>query len=187
MEERVVANETLPFAERCGPWALIAGGSEGVGGSWASAIATTWRGPSVFRGAAGTNVLWTKAETEVREEHGVEVRTLSVDITSPNLLQHIDEVAHDLEVGMSVHNVGSTEREIAGPLLDDSLDVTVKTIRCQLRRDTFRAHVHERDAGAWPGRDRFFAIRKITGMAGQPLEATYSAAKALSWVFAEAS
>ena len=39
MEDHIVANETLPFAERYGPWALITGGSEGVGGSWASAIA----------------------------------------------------------------------------------------------------------------------------------------------------
>ena len=95
------------FAERYGPWALITGGSEGVGGSWASAIAA--RGVNVVLVARRANVLEAKAK-ELRAEHGVEVRTLSVDITAPDLLERLDAVTHDLDVGMLVHNVGSTER-----------------------------------------------------------------------------
>ena len=57
------------------------------------------RGVNLVLVARRANVLETKA-TEVREEHGVEVRTLSVDITSPDLLERLDEVTHDLEVGM---------------------------------------------------------------------------------------
>ena len=155
-----MANETLPFAERYGPWALITGGSEGVGGSWASAIAA--RGVNLVLVARRVNVLEAKA-TEVRQEHGVEVRTLSVDITSPDLLERLDEVTHDLDIGMLVHNVGSTERN-HGWFLDDSLDVTVKTIavNCVATAEA-RAHVRERDARAWPGRDRLHGLSHRDG------------------------
>jgi short-subunit dehydrogenase len=176
-----VANETLPFAERYGPWALITGGSEGVGGSWASAIAA--RGVNLVLVARRANVLEAKA-TEVREEHGVEVRTLSVDITSPDLLERLDEVTHDLEIGMLVHNVGSTERN-HGWFLDDSLDVTVKTIAVNCVATAKLAHTYARGMRE-RGRGGIVFMGSLTGMAGQPLEATYSAAKAFSQVFAEA-
>ena len=177
----MVANETLPFAERYGPWALVTGGSEGVGGSWASAIAA--RGVNVVLVARRANVLEAKA-TELRDEHGVEVRTLSVDITGPDLLERLDEVTHDLEVGMLVHNVGSTERN-HGWFLDDSLDVTVKTIEVNCVATAKLAHTYARGMRE-RGRGGIVFMGSLTGMAGQPLEATYSAAKAFSQVFAEA-
>ena len=172
--------QSLTFAERYGPWALVTGGSEGVGGSWASAIAA--RGVNVVLLARRPDVLEAKA-TELREEHGVDVRTLSVDITGSDLLERLDEVTHDLEVGMLVHNVGSVERN-HGWFLDDSLDVTVKTIGDYHTGALENSHSALEGMRAVAGRIVFMG--SLTGMAGQPLEATYSAAKAFSQVFAEA-
>ena len=133
--------------------------------------------------ARRANVLEAKAK-ELREEHGVEVRTLSVDITSPDLLERLDAVTHDLDVGMLVHNVGSTERN-HGWFLDDSLDVTVKTIEVNCVATAKLAHTYARGMRD-RGRGGIVFMGSLTGMAGQPLEATYSAAKAFSQVFAEA-
>ena len=133
--------------------------------------------------ARRANVLETKA-TELRDEHGVDVRTLSVDITAPDLLERLDAVTHDLEVGMLVHNVGSTERN-HGWFLDDSLEVTMKTIEVNCLATAKLAHAFARGMRD-RGRGGIVFMGSLTGMAGQPLEATYSAAKAFSQVFAEA-
>jgi uncharacterized protein len=171
----------LTFAERYGPWALITGGSEGVGGSWASAIAA--RGVNVILLARRPAVLEAKA-TEVRQEHGVDVRTLSVDITGSDLLERLAEVTHDVEVGLLVHNVGSVDRN-HGWFLDDSLDVTVKTIEVNCIATAKLAHTYAKGMRD-RGRGGIVFVGSMTGMAGQPLEATYSAAKAFSQVLAEA-
>ena len=77
------------FAERYGPWALVAGASEGIGADFARRIA-----------AAGVNVvlLARRAEplealaAEIRGRSGVEVRTGRVDLTSPTLLEDLAPV-----------------------------------------------------------------------------------------------
>ena len=127
---------------------------------------------------------WRRRRPNCATEHGVEVRTLSVDITSPDLLERLDEVTHDLDIGMLVHNVGSTERN-HGWFLDDSLDVTVKTIEVNCIATAKLAHTYARGMRD-RGRGGIVFMGSLTGMAGQPLEATYSAAKAFSQVFAEA-
>jgi len=169
------------FAERYGPWALVTGGSEGVGGSWASAIAA--RGVNVVLLARRADVLESKA-SELREEHRIDVRTVSVDITAPDLLERLDAVTHDLEVGLLVHNVGAVDRN-HGWFLDDSLEVTVKTIEVNCIVPAKLVHTYARQMRD-RGRGGIVLVGSLAGMAGQPLEATYSAAKAFSQVFAEA-
>jgi short-subunit dehydrogenase len=169
------------FAEQYGPWALVTGGSEGVGGSWASAIAA--RGVNVVLLARRAELLESKA-SELRAEHGIDVRTVSADVTAPDVLERLGTVTHDLEIGLLVHNVGSVERD-HGWFLDDSLDATMKTIEVNCIAPVKLVHTyarHMRDRG----RGGIVLIGSLAGMAGQPLEATYSAAKAFSQVFAEA-
>ena len=171
----------VEFRARYGPWALITGGSEGVGASWASAIAA--RGVNVVVMARRADVLETKAN-ELRADHGVEVRTISLDITAEDLLERLGEVTEDLEIGLLVHNVGSWERD-HGWFLDDPLDVGVKTIEVNCVAPmklaaTYGKGMRDR------GRGGIVFVGSMSGMAGQALEATYSAAKAFSQHFAEA-
>jgi len=168
------------FRARYGPWALITGGSEGVGGSWASAIAA--RGVNLVLLARRADVLEAKA-IELREE-GVEVRTIALDITAEDLLERLDEITNDVEVGLLVHNVGSWERD-HGWFLDDPIEVGVKTIEVNCVTPMKLASAYGQGM-----RDRrrggIVLVGSMSGMAGQALEATYSAAKAFSQHFAEA-
>jgi uncharacterized protein len=168
------------FRARYGPWAVITGGSEGVGGSWASAIAA--RGVNIVLLARRADVLEAKA-LELRDQ-GIEVRTLSLDITADDLLERLGELTDDLEVGLLVHNVGSWERD-HGWFLDDPLEVGVKTIEVNCitpmkLASTYGKGMRDR------GRGGIILVGSMSGMAGQALEATYSAAKAFSQHFAEA-
>src|SRR5262245_63299472 len=168
------------FRARYGPWALITGGSEGVGASWANAIAA--RGLHLVLMARRLETL-EEAAARLRQGHGVDVRTVSLDITDPDLLARLDEVTHDLEIGLVVHNVGSWERD-HGWFLDDTLDQGVKVIEVNCVAPMKLAHTYGqgmRDRG----RGGVVLVGSMSGMAGQALEATYSAAKAFSQHFAE--
>ena len=93
------------FPDKYGPWALIAGGSEGVGESFARQLAVT-----------GINlVLLARRELplsalagSIRSEHRVEVRTLSVDLTDADLLDQVKLVTQDIDIGLLIYNAGST-------------------------------------------------------------------------------
>src|SRR5579862_6273069 len=97
----------MTMNEQYGPWALIAGGSEGVGASFAHKLA-----------AAGIHLvlLARKPEPldvlarEVRDRHGVEVRTVSVDLTAPDALDRVRAIADDVEVGCLIYNAGTDNK-----------------------------------------------------------------------------
>src|ERR687891_336898 len=80
---------------RYGPWAIIAGGSEGMGPEFAQQLA-----------ADGFDVVLLARKVEPLEETaalvrktGVEVRTLSVDLTDPDVVDRIRTVTDDIDVG----------------------------------------------------------------------------------------
>ena len=89
--------------ELYGPWALIVGGSEGIGEHLARKL-----------GAAGINLVLIARKPEplaetaraIRTQSDVEVRTLQLDIARDDMLERVREVTNGLDVGLLVHNVG---------------------------------------------------------------------------------
>jgi short-subunit dehydrogenase len=170
----------MEFARRYGPWALVTGGSEGVGLEWCRELASNGvnlvmlaRRALVLEGAA--------AELEAA---GVSVRTVVYDITSPDLADVVTSATADIEIGMVVHNVGNWDRE-HGEFLDDSLEVGRKTIDVNCVAPVTLAHLFL-PAMKERGRGGLVLVGSLAGIAGQALEATYSAAKAFTQHFAEA-
>lgn len=92
--------------EQYGRWALIAG-ADGVGEEVANILAAD--GVSIFLVARRPEPLNAVAE-RLRNRHGVEVRTLSLDLTSPTMLEEISAATESLEVGMLVFNAGVDAR-----------------------------------------------------------------------------
>src|ERR1700743_59431 len=96
----------MSLKERYGPWALIVGGSEGIGDHLARKL-----------GAAGINIILVArkanplAETSqrIREASGVEVRTLQLDIGRGDMLERVREVTDGLDIGLLVHNVAGIQ------------------------------------------------------------------------------
>src|SRR5699024_1819214 len=89
--------------DRYGPWAVIVGGSEGVGAAFADELA-----------AAGLNLLLIARKSGPLDEtaasartHGVEVRTLSQDLLADDAVAAIAQATADVEVGLLVFNAGA--------------------------------------------------------------------------------
>jgi len=71
------ARTDAPFADRYGPWALVAGASDGVGAAFARQVAE--RGLNVVLLARRQQVL-DEVAAEIRDAFGVETRALAVDL-----------------------------------------------------------------------------------------------------------
>jgi len=170
----------MSLKQRYGPWALLVGGSEGVGEHLARKLA-----------AAGVNIVLIArkpgplAETaqKVREESGVEVRILELDIARDHMLDRVREVTDGLEIGLLVHNVGGGGS--FGPLVDCELDDVMSAVLTNPVALTRLAH-HFGKPMADRGRGGILMIGSMAGNAGSYFLATYSAAKAFNQLLIEA-
>ncbi|HEB90663.1 MAG TPA: SDR family NAD(P)-dependent oxidoreductase, partial [Deltaproteobacteria bacterium] len=111
------------YAERYGPWALIAGGSEGIGLSFARRLAA--RGIHLVLLARRRKPL-EEAASLLREEYGVEVRVHAVDLSARDLDRLLDDILHGLEIGLLIYNAGATHG--AGLFLDAPLDAARRLV-----------------------------------------------------------
>lgn len=166
------------FRERYGPWALITGASEGIGESFARALAS--RGLHLFLVARRTGPLEALA-AEMRRNHGVEVRTLSADVAQPGLLGALDGLVAGAEVGLVVHNAAFSA---LGPFLQRPLADLQQVIDLNCRAPLSLAHHFGRQMAA-RGRGGIVLMSSLAGGQGTPIVAAYAASKAFEIVLAE--
>lgn len=161
-----------------GPWAVIAGGSEGVGAAFADQLA-----------ADGFNLLLIARKPGPLEEtadkvraHGVEVRTLSLDLLATDALAQIRAVTDDVEVGLLIFNAGANSygHEFVTGDLDGFRGVIGLNILKQLELSHhFGGLMRER------GRGGIMLLGSLAGYMGSEHQSIYAASKAFSRVFAE--
>ncbi len=165
-------------SDKYGPWAVIAGGSEGVGSAFAHRLADA--GINLVLIARKPGPLEETAE-QVRAK-GVEVRTLQLDLVAGNPLKAIREVTDDVEVGLLVFNAGANSygHEFVTGDLDRFQDVIDLNITAQLAlTHHFGALMKER------GRGGILLVGSMAGYMGQAQISIYSAVKSFGRVFAE--
>jgi short-subunit dehydrogenase len=167
------------FAEQYGPWALIAGGSEGVGESFAHKLAA--QGVNLMLVARKAEALEALA-TRIRTAGSVEVRALVLDLTAPDMLGKITAATAGLDIGLLIYNAGSVSH--FSPFLDDTMDETMRMVRLGVVAPTQLAH-HFGDAMRRRGRGGIILMGSMAGYAGAPDEIVYSAGKAYSRTLAE--
>ncbi|THA64538.1 SDR family NAD(P)-dependent oxidoreductase [Streptomyces sp. A0958] len=161
-----------------GPWAVVAGGSEGVGASFAHQLAD-----------AGINLILIARKPGPLEEtaarvraRGVEVRTLALDLLDPGAADKVRAATDGLEVGLLVFNAGANSygHEFVTGDLDRVQGVLDLNITAQLAlTHHFGALMKER------GRGGILLVGSLSGYLGQAQISVYSAAKAFGRVFAE--
>ena len=171
------------FAERYGPWALVAGASEGIGADFARRIA-----------AAGVNVvlLARRAEplealaAEIRDRSGVEVRTGRVDLTSPTLLEDLAPVLAtpdgELDVGLLVYNAGAVHS--VKFFVDRPVEDALQLVDLNCRGPVLLAHRFGRPM-AERGRGGIILVTSMSAASGGAYIAAYSATKAFDLILAE--
>src|SRR5262245_64607328 len=94
----------MSFADRYGPWALVAGASEGTGREFARRIAASGV-PSILV-ARRAKPLAALAD-EIRAESGVECVTATIDLSASDALARIVAAVGGREIGLFVGNAGA--------------------------------------------------------------------------------
>lgn len=158
-------------AAKYGPWAVIAGGSDGTGAWFAREIAAS--GINLVLIARRQGPLEEVAE-ELRRDHRVEVRTLMIDLNQPDAARKMAEATSDLDVGLYVSNAGS---ESGGHLF---LDTPLETMRDLVARNVLtviEACHHFGRAFRKRGRGGIILMGSGAGLGGQPGIAVYSGVK----------
>ena len=166
--------------ERHGPWAVIVGGSEGIGAALAQRLAAA--GISLVLVARSPEPLATTASS-VHEATGVEVRTLALDIAAPDAFERIVAATAGLEVGFVAHKVGGGAGW--GPFIAQPVDAALAAIRTNPEMQV-RLVRHFAPAMAERGAGGILFVGSMAGNAGGAGLAAYSAVKAFTQVFAEA-
>ena len=170
---------TDEFAGKYGPWALIAGASEGVGASLADQLASL--GLNLVLVARNASLVNTVADG-VRERHGVQVRPLVLDLTEPDVGARAAEATEDLEVGLVIYNAGAANRTVE--FLDDSFEQSLQQIKLACIGPVALARLFApgmRDRG----RGGIVLVGSLACLAGSYTLAVYSAVKAFNMNFAE--
>jgi uncharacterized protein len=166
-------------AEQYGPWALIAGGSEGIGASFARRFAQA--GINLVLVARKPEPLQTLAD-EVRVSHRVDVRVASLNLTAPDMLEKVRLLTDDIEVGMLVYNAGNDS--LSKEFLDRSLDDAQRPILLNVIGQTQLCH-HLGGKMRARRRGGIILVGSLLAYAGGGKMATYAAAKAYSHTFAK--
>src|SRR3989344_8420020 len=96
------------FQKKYGPWALITGANAGIGRAIANELAA--RKLNIVAVARRQRFLDSLKE-ELEEKHGVEVCTLSIDLTEPDAIDKIDRATQDLVIGLIVPAAGGAVAE----------------------------------------------------------------------------
>src|SRR5580693_9550261 len=87
---------SVTFAAKYGPWALVAGASDGLGAAFAEGLAE--RGVNVVLLARRQEVL-DQVAAEIESRTQAQTRTLAIDLARPGAATTIAEATADLEIG----------------------------------------------------------------------------------------
>lgn len=166
------------FIDRYGPWALIAGASEGIGAAFAEEIAS--HGVNLLLLARRTGPLEDLA-VKLRAAHRVEVRTASVDLGSPTLVDDVRRAAEDLTIGLLVYNAAFS---YIGPYLEQPLHEKLRLLDVNCRGPLVLTDEFGR-AMAHRGKGGIILMSSLAGTQGTAYVTAYAATKAFNLVLAE--
>ncbi len=104
MSAAQTSTTTTSLAERYGPWAVIAGASEGTGRAFARKLAVNGV-PSIL--IARRQAPLSALANEIREEFGLECVTAAIDLAAADAFEKIVVAVGNREVGLFINNAGA--------------------------------------------------------------------------------
>jgi short-subunit dehydrogenase len=165
---------------RYGPWAVIAGASEGIGEHAARQLAAD--GFSVVLVARRQEVLDALAASIRAANPDVEALGLALDLSLDDAADRLVDAVAGLDVGLVFYNAGAD----TGPVLflDRAADDVLGMVRRNVVTPTAVCHALGRRLRD-RGRGGIVVIGSMAGVSGSALIATYSATKAYQQVLCE--
>lgn len=170
----------MTFAAKYGPWAVVAGASDGVGAAFARGLAE--RGVNVVLLARRQSVLDDVAAA-IGDETSASTRTLAIDLAQPGAASAIAAATNDLEVGFLVYCAG------ADPDFEPFLANPIEAAEAMVQRNCMvpmQLCHHFAPAMVARGSGGIVIFGSGAGLAGGPNMVAYGASKAFDMVFAEA-
>lgn len=166
------------FAARYGPWALIAGGTDGIGAELARQIAA--RGLKIVL-VARREPLLRDVAGELERRYGTEVLPLVCDLSDSRELSELFARTERIDIGLAVANAALAP---IGEFLDLSVETHERLIDLNCRMParvawTFGGRMAAR------GRGGIIILSSMAGFQGTALTAHYAASKAYARVLAE--
>jgi short-subunit dehydrogenase len=165
----------VDFADRYGPWAVVAGASEGVGASVARQL-----------GSRGVNVVLVARRQgpldEVAAEVATETRTVALDLSRADAAGALADATADLDVGLLVYNAGADPH--MSRFLDKSVDVWLELLARNCTTVLAASH-HFGGRLAARGHGGICLVTSGACWAGGDHLATYGGSKAFDLIFAE--
>lgn len=170
----------MTFLAQYGPWALVAGASEGVGRVFAEKLAE--RGLNIVLLARRESVLQQLA-SELYGRFGVQTRVVAIDLASADAGSRIGEQVRDIDIGFLVYCAGADSNYT--PFLASPLSIAQSMLHrnCSLPMELCHRFANPM---VQRGRGAVVILGSGAGLAGASNMAAYAASKAFDMVFAEA-
>ncbi len=166
------------FHRRYGPWAVVAGASEGIGRAFAHALAE--KGLDLVLIARRAEPLETEAQL-IRRRHRVGVETVSLDLGAADLASRFEAAIGDRDVGLLVYNACHSD---IGEFLAKDMASKQKTLDVNCRGPvTLTTILGERLVAR--GRGGIVLMSSMSGFQGTAMVSTYAATKAFDTVLGE--
>jgi short-subunit dehydrogenase len=166
------------FAQRYGDWALICGGSTGIGSEFAAQAAS--RGLNLLLTARRAEVLDATAD-DLRGRFPVEVRTLAADMGRPDIREVIGDFVAGLEVGLFIYNAAAEPQSL---FLDTPTEELAANIAVNITTPTMLTWDLAKPMVA-RGRGGVVLIGSMASLLGMKLFIHYGAAKAYELILGE--
>jgi hypothetical protein len=166
------------FLKRYGPWALVAGASEGIGEAFARELAR--RGLNLMLVARRSEPLEAAAR-EIAALAKVQVRCLSLDLAREDAVAVLEKEVAGLDVGLVVYNAALAP---TGGFLEIPLGEQLSAIDVNVRGPLGMAHrFGQRMASRGSG--GIVLLSSLTAFQGSPFVTTYGATKSFLLTLAE--
>ncbi len=166
------------FAGQYGPWALVAGASEGIGGAWADYAAS--QGLSVAIVARDPEKLEKKRQ-ELVSRFGVEVLAISQELRTADAAENIIAAVGDREIGLLVYNAALAT---VGGFWANNLEFERQRINVNCV-SPFGLTYHYGKLMKERRRGGIVIMASGTGLIGSPYYTHYGATKAYDIILAE--
>jgi len=168
----------INFKEKYGPVALVAGASEGLGAAYSIALAA--KGMDVIL-IARRSVPLENTGSYIREFYGVNVTTISCDLSESDAMQHIRASLGEVEVNFLVYNAALS---YIGPFLQLNPEehekiVTVNCLAPMKMVFEFGSRMIEKGKGG------IVLMSSLAGFQGSGFLTTYAASKAFNRILGE--
>ncbi len=170
----------MTFATKYGPWALVAGASDGLGAAFAAGIAE--RGVNVVLLARRQSML-DRVAAEINSRASVEIRTIAIDLAEAGAASAIAAATSDLEIGFLVYCAGADPNY--QPFLANPIEAAEAMVQRNCMVPMQLCH-HFAPAMVERGSGGIVIFGSGAGLAGGSNMVAYGASKAFDMVFAEA-